>query len=196
MRKDNEKTRLDVMIDLETTSCKPTAGIMSISAIPFNIAGDEIIEDDPMLKAAERDGINYIINLASCFLEGFDFNSGTQDWWTKQSDAVKQGFYSNTIHIKEAIEKLHSWLNNWNTNYELYVWSKGTDFDFPILENCFEKYRLKTPYNYWNKRDVRTYVSDYPEARRLAFSGGNAHNSLDDCRHQIEQIKLAYSFKK
>lgn len=191
-----EKIRLDVMIDLETTSCKPNAGILSISAIPFTITGEPLPEADPMLLAAGNDGLHFNVNLLSCFMEGFDFDKETQEWWVKQHFSVKQSFYKTPLMIRDAIEQLHTWLNGWNDQYNLILWSKGTDFDFPILEHCFEKYGLKTPYLYWNKRDVRTYIADYPEARKLAFSEGKAHNSLDDCRHQIEQVRLAYSLKK
>ena len=184
------KKRLDVMIDLETTSCRQDAGILSISMIPFEI--NMIYGDKETEKKKSFPIFHRVINLNSCFFGGHHFDSGTQDWWAKQKNEVKEKMMSGVL-IEIAIKELYETLKNYNEEYELYLWSKGTDFDFPIIEHCFDKYlNEKPPYKYYNKRDVRTFISEYPDIQNMLFEFGDAHDSVDDCRHQIKQIKEAY----
>lgn len=184
------KKRIDVMIDLETTSCRQDAGILSISMIPFEINMDY---DEGREEDREKFPIFHkTVNLNSCFFGGHHFDPGTQDWWSKQKPEVKERMM-NGVQIQEAVKELYDSLKNYGEEYELYPWSKGTDFDFPILEYCFEKYLgEKAPYKYYNKRDVRTFISEFTDIRNMVFDCGDAHDSLDDCRHQIKQVKEAY----
>lgn len=191
-----EKTRLDLMIDLETTSCKPNAGILSISMVPFVLSGNFPDKDKSGNPVKSMGSFNYNVDLLSCFMDNFDFDKDTQEWWSMQDENLKSSFSIDAQPIKRVIEIVYGVLKHLSKEYELYVWSKGTDFDFPILENCFERYlNEKAPYNYWNKRDVRTYISDYEDIKNMVFTG-TAHNSLDDCEHQILQVKEAWKRKK
>lgn len=179
-----QKERLDLMIDLETTSCKPTAGILSISVVPFKLNGGKCNED-----CGE---INQFINFESLFFENHDIDKETQEWWSKQNEVVIKDFYaSDKITITEAITFVYNTIERWCDNYDVFVWSKGTDFDFPILEYCFDKYLSKKgPYNYWQKMDVRTYISEFEDIKSMIFTDGkSAHRSIDDCYHQIKQVQ-------
>ena len=175
------------MIDLETTSCKPNAGILSISVVPFRLDGGKIGEDCK--------DINQFIDLGSIFFEGHDIDKDTQVWWSKQSQEVRDDFAkSEKIPIQDAITLVFSKIEWWCETYDVYVWSKGTDFDFPIREYCFDKYLSKKgPYKYWQKMDVRTYISEFEDVKSMSFSSGSsAHRSIDDCYHQIQQVQAVY----
>ena len=180
------KKRLDVMIDLETTSCRQDAGILSISMIPFEI---NMICDE---KPGKYKGIHKTINLNSCFFGGHHFDPDTQKWWAGQKEEVKERMMTG-VPIEEAVKELYDLLKEYSENYDLYLWSKGTDFDFPIIEYCFRKYLgANPPYKYFNKRDVRTYICEFTDIQKMTFECGDAHDSLDDCKHQIRQVKEAY----
>lgn len=184
-----KKERLDLMIDLETTSCKPNAGILSISVVPFRLDGGKVGEDCKTV-------INQFIDVASIFFEGHDIDKDTQEWWSKQKKEVRDDFTnSEKTSIQEAITYVFSTIEWWCDKYDVYVWSKGTDFDFPILEYCFDKYLSeKGPYKYWQKMDVRTYISEFEDVKSMAFSSGSsAHRSIDDCYHQIQQVQAVYN---
>lgn len=186
MKTYNKKPRLDVMVDLETASCKPEAAILSISMVPFMINGESLYKDDQLKE------VNIFVDLSSCFFEGHDIDKETQMWWSIQDSEVKEEFLqADRIDIRSAVNSVHSLLDWWCSNYDVFVWSKGTDFDFPILEYCFDKYlSSKAPYKYWNKRDVRTYICDCPDIETMKFNSSTekAHRSIDDCKHQIEQV--------
>ena len=184
----SKKERLDLMIDLETTSCKPNAGILSISIVPFRLDGEKL--------SKELKDINHFIDLESIFFEGHDIDKDTQSWWSKQKKEIKNEFITQEkITIQEATTSVYSMLEWWCDTYDVYVWSKGTDFDFPILEYCFNKYLSKNgPYKYWQKMDVRTYISEFEDIKSMIFSSGSsAHRSIDDCYHQIQQVQAVYN---
>ena len=180
------------MIDLETSACTPNAGILSVSMVPFVLYGD-FPKNDKNGKAVKDMGyFHYNVDFLSCFMDNLDIEKSTQEWWSKQNKDLRDSFREEAKPISEVIEIVYGVLEYLSKLYDLHVWSKGTDFDFPILENCFRKYlNKKAPYQYWNKRDVRTYIADYEDIKNMVFEG-TAHNSLDDCKHQIIQVKEAW----
>ena len=185
-----QKPELNLMLDLETASTIPDAAIMSIAIVPFSLDAAE--------PAPEVDHYYEVINLGSCFLEGDYIDRDTQEWWMRQDPRAKHELLSRQgTLVCTAIREAYNYLCYLAEHYELVVWSQGIDFDFPILEHAIKKYvePKEMPYQYWNKRDVRTILKwcdvDYRNIERT----GTAHNALDDCRTQIKNVQAAYASK-
>lgn len=64
------------------------------------------------------------------------------------------------------------------------VWSKG-NFDFNVLNNFFTSIDKKVPWEFRQARELRTLMSECGVPK-----GEAAHNALDDCMAQIEQLDM------
>lgn len=182
------KPRMDIMLDVETVSLRENAGLLSIALVPFSIGGKQI--DSPFDGASP---FYRVIDLTSCFMAGMDMN-GCQEWWMKQDPIVISGILSmGKVPVVKAMNEAHGYLSEMAEQYELVMWSRGMDFDFPKLEWCFRKFVEKPfPYAFWNKRDVRTIIKEMGINEEDFEFEGVKHNSLDDCLHQIKLIREAY----
>lgn len=179
---ENKKTRLDMMVDMETVSLKENAGILSLALVPFNRDGS-VNDLVPFYLA---------VDLTSCFMSGMDM-TGCQEWWMKQDPkAIAEIVKAEKMSIGTVINMSHTYLSNLAEQYELVMWSRGMDFDFPKLEWCFRKFVEKEPpYAYYNKRDVRTWVKELGVDESQIEFEGTKHNALDDCKHQIKLVQAA-----
>ena len=180
-----QKPTLNIMVDLETASTRENAAILSWAMVPFLTEGD----------FNETNAFYASVSLTSCFLSGMDFDKDTQQWWMDQ-DAKARGCI---LHAKEqtsihsASESAFAWLESLAGKYDLYIWSRGLDFDIPKMEWCFRKFvERPIPYKYSHKMDVRTVLKLMQvDQDRFEFSGIR-HNALDDCKHDIAMIREAF----
>lgn len=182
-----EKTELHLMLDLETASTRQDAAILSIAIVPFEPTALDSTHYEESYQAA--------IDLTSCFMEGDHIDTDTQRWWMRQSPESRIQLLDSTKHpIRKAITEAYSYLCHLSETYELIMYSRGTDFDFPILEQAIIKYAEPSamPYAYWNKRDVRTILAVAGLSKDDVPRVGNAHTALHDCLTQIAQVQAAY----
>lgn len=186
MKEEVKKDRMDVMIDLETTSLAENAGILSIAAVPFYRESGTTAPLDKVFFE--------IVDLNSCFMAGMEL-SGSQQWWIGKEPALKLRFVNcEKEPISTAILQFHNYLSTLNEKYDLHLWSRGTDFDFPKLEWCFRHIlEVEIPYPYYNKRDVRTFVKEMEVNEDDFEFEGTKHWALDDANHQIKLVKAAFN---
>ncbi len=204
-----EKKILDIAIDIETLSRKPTAAIIAIAARPFNIEGwgdDEKPIGEPFNKTADA---------SSCAMYGLDFDKGTIQYWSKQSKRAKDQFlYGWAAPIKVALENLKDAIEKWKTGYhatDLRVWMQGTDFDGAVLRNAYitifdddktmgENESL--PWKHDELRDSRTFIVEHmrrfhPEAENPysaipPLGGLTKHVADDDVKQLIHNVQFCW----
>lgn len=94
-----------------------------------------------------------------------------------------EGFYSSV-----SIESNLDWLGEG----QWVVWSKGANFDIPIMEHAFHQFGMATPWKFWNTRCVRTYMA-LPGAKGIvAATEGVKHNALSDAYEQAKTVQLIH----
>jgi len=49
----------------------------------------------------------------------------------------------------------------------LRFWGNGSDFDNEILENLYEKFKIKSVFEPYSKRCLRTLKSQFPDVKRV-----------------------------
>ena len=187
-----KKPILNIMVDLETASKKENAAIVSWAMVPFFTDGNEVEDAEPM---------ELYIDLTSCFLSGMDFEKDTQDWWLKQDPKAKHSLINaekNSIH--SAAKEIYGWMLILSETYDLYLWSRGIDFDLPKVKWCFEHLleidEKDFPFKYSHKMDVRTVLKFMEiDPSQYEFEGVK-HRALDDCMYDIRMICDAYRKKK
>lgn len=195
------KKYLNVMIDTETLSRRPSAAIIQIAAKPFCLDGSEPFKEicDCVFHAN--------INATSCAMYGMDFEKETIDWWTKNISANEEFKYTRDADpIKLALEGFSNQLNEWLKRCgadELKPWCQGTDFDIALMREAYRRVlgsEEKIPWKYRNVRDARTYfleaaemfAPDEPNPYSLIETDGEKHHALDDCDWSIKAVQWAY----
>jgi hypothetical protein len=161
-----------LMIDFETLDTKPTSVVLSLGIVMFN---------------------KYNI-LASNYFEfeikgqmdnGRTMSADTIMWWLNQSTGRK--FAPPTEHYTTTLGKIIYWLDVIVKSHGKFdnVWANDPDFDCAILENLIP---LSIPYQYWQKRSVRTFREYVGKGAKIIRTEGQQHNALIDAVDQARYI--------
>lgn len=167
----------ELMIDIETLATTPNAAVLSIAAIRFNMK-----KNYQNVKSPEELDVFYKkISLES--QPNREINDDVLLWWSKQKQQLVEDTFSadNRVDLKSAIMEFNQWASGSNR-----YWSKGSIFDFPILESCNKQFNLANPWQYYEVHDARTVFNLVPD---IVMKNPQAHNALYDCFYQILQLQ-------
>lgn len=167
-----------LMIDLETTGKRPGCCILTIGAAGIDKNGLEVNFYSKIHHDKSKD-------------EGFDDDPETLAWWRKQDTAtLKEAFSGTTEGPQDVVSEFVDFVNkNFDTSADDFtVWSKGSDFDFPILKAYLDAYDLETPWPFWCQRDYRTLQAVFPFIKK-AESNVEKHNALEDAKAQMRGLE-------
>lgn len=205
----------NIALDIETLSLQPTAAIIAIAAKSFTF-------DEPVDATSSRPGISVIVNAASCAMFGLHFDMQTVKWWQRQSVDAKKPYTELTgsvISIQKALGLLDAYVNEIRAESpsgDILVWTQGTDFDIPILNNAYHqvfdimiggKKQNTLPWRHHELRDARTFIHStlgllYPEVKD-PYSlipknpSWRPHEALSDVEQLIWNIRhVASLFRK
>ena len=167
----------NVMIDLETMSTEPTAAILSIGAVTFDI---EI--------RAITGRFYQNISLSSCILLGLHKSQSTLDWWAKdENKAARDALTKDAVDIREGLRRFIDWCEGPNKD-EVIPWSNGAVFDIPIIKHAMHACYLKEPWKFYNESCYRTLKRLYPQIIPPSRAGLTKHNALDDSIFQATHL--------
>lgn len=170
------------MLDLETMDTAPTAAIVSIGAVAFDISNQTLGRE-----------IYIIVDLQSSAQLGGTISPDTVQWWLRQSDQAREIFSGRApaISLPTALQTLAMWMETIEPDYtRRAVWGNGSDFDNTILRSAYQRAGQKPPWPYYGNRCFRT-IKALAAPLELPREGVR-HNSLDDARYQaIYLIELA-----
>lgn len=187
---------MDIMIDLETLGTKPGCVVLAIGAMMF----EPIVSPIGAFPGSPPPPPFYSnIDLFSSLLLGLTIDPKTLQWWQDQEEAAQNALFNNTAHLAQVIDKFNSWVRKTGEYYspqkkELIVWAKSPDFDCAIWEHCAGLLRLDVPWEFRDKRDVRTICGLTPLLNGPPSQAGKVgihHNALDDCTNQIADVQHA-----
>ena len=167
-----------LMIDLETLGTTADSVILSIGAVKFDLDSTAIADDS----------FYGSISIESNLDAGRKVEEGTMLWWLKQPAAAQNVFHEDKLSLEQTLNDLSDWLgaDKW------IVWAKGPSFDVTMLEHAYKHFKMKTPWEFWNVRCVRTYMG-LPGAKGLqAEVEGVAHNALSDAYQQAKTIQAIH----
>ena len=171
----------NLMIDLETLGTKPNAPIIAIGAVFF----------DP--KTGKLGNEFYVKINPESAKEFRTADQSTLVWWAKQSQEARDESFSGTSTMEGALNAFYNFVK---TTKNVKPWGNGATFDISMLEDCFDQYGIKTPWQFWSVRDVRTAV-DIGESLGLMRDDvsfeGVPHVALDDAKHQAKYVSYIVS---
>jgi len=161
----------NIMLDLETMGITANSAIIAIGACEF---------DD--FEITKEFYIN--VDLEKMIRKGFDIDGSTIMWWMKQSDEAREVFQGKKASPAEALEAFREFMGK--NPRDIQVWGNGSDFDNTLLINMFQKYGVKSPWDFWNNRCFRTLKASFPQLK--IERKGTHHNALDDAKFQAEYL--------
>ena len=168
------KQLLDVMIDIETMGINVDAPILSIGAVYFDPKTGETGKTFEMFADFETGCRNRNIS------------PSTIKWWFEQNATAKARLLSGKSKPSEMFNEFAKFIRP-----DARVWGNGATFDISLIENSLEFHNIKTPWKFWNVRDVRTVVQlgEMIGIDRGQFKfEGTSHTPLADALHQVRYV--------
>lgn len=194
------KKVVNIAVDIETLSMRPTAAIIGIAAKPFSLGNNTIIEGSVF---------NQPVDATSCAMLGLDFDPATVEWWSKQPEETKKQFqYPCSLwYVLRGLAEFIESVKRANEADDVVIWCQGADFDIPILRNAFvmvnkDRAEKTEPWKHTNVRDARTFI--YEGASLIAPETADPysiipanpkwekHNALSDCDQLIHNVTWIY----
>lgn len=175
-----------LLIDIETLGTDPNAVVLSIACVPFVLEVHTYFEELVPAGFYVKLDVQEQIKTHHRSIE-----DSVMKWWKKQPKDVFDAMVrpsSEDMSIKEGLTLLNKFVSGIKSYHfnESYVWSRGNNFDFPILKSLYQAAGIGLPYNDWRARDVRTAIDIMAGTDNgqynLRFGGDGfiAHNPLHD----------------
>lgn len=165
------------MLDLETLGLKPGYIILQIGACTFDC------------KHTFKTGIS----VNSSMYHGFKKNLDTEEFWLRQDKELYKEVTSSDVVVTEALDNFEAWFNSLGQKEHLNVWSKGGDFDIPILEEYYNKLERNAPWFYRNKNCFRTLFNLFPNVPAVT-ENTKKHDALADAIYQAKHATNILSY--
>lgn len=162
----------DIMIDIETLGLTADSVIVSIAAVKFNRHTGEI--GDSFYQKIDPNQPGRLVCVE------------TLKWWFNRSPELVAGLLNGDELLRDVLVELSAFFDR-----DRFVWSQGTDFDFPILGHAFSQQDMVIPLKYNALRDTRTVYDICNFDPKSIERQGSHHNALDDCHHQIRCVFAA-----
>jgi DNA polymerase III epsilon subunit-like protein len=171
----------EIMLDLETLSIRPNAAIVSIGAVRFS------------WKEGIRDAFSVNISAESNKDYKLRIDKDAIEWWAKQPKAAREVWQQDPKPLPEALQMFNDWYGN--SNHPL--WSCGTNFDIPLLEEAYIRTGLQKPWKYYLVNDYRTVITLFGlNNRELRKNDEMYHSAVHDAVAQAEiLIELLKDYK-
>ena len=166
-----EQKSKHAMIDIETLGVKSDAVVLSVGAVKFT-----------EFSLGEQFYIE--LNLDEEISTDATMSAETLVWWLERRKKFEVSMLNTTgdeqeLPNRQKLQQLLDFVDDCE-----YFWSKGTNFDFPILENCLSRYALEPTWKYYKLRDFRTLQALYKSDRIVPL---NTHSALSDAINQAKE---------
>lgn len=199
------KQTINIALDIETLSKRPTAAILSIAAKCFTFEGNQ--------PADNHGNFLSIVNASTCAMYGLHTDMETVDWWSRNSpDAKRWHLECNGVSesIKSALLSLKNYYEDVKKAFPdavILIWCQGTDFDISILRNAYYTVLgTDAPWSHTCVRDSRTFIhgivgilcpeEENPYEVIPQNPNWKAHDALSDCEQLIWNVRhIASMFK-
>ena len=167
-----------LMVDIETMSTEPSAAILAIGAVHFDLSGDGYAA-----TFSKR------ISLESNERAHRSFSASTILWWLQQSKEAQSALYEGQISpLAGALKEFWQWVGALSPKPQT-VWAKDPDFDVVILKHAMGR---DWPFKYSASRSVRTIWDLAYPGEHSPGPQGTAHDALTDAIHQVALVQVAY----
>lgn len=175
------------ILDFETASLEPDAGIISIGGFHFNRFSVSDTE-----KAMNSEVHNFYINvdLTEQFFLGCHLDQGTALWWNTYNNDQIKNVLKNKVSIYKAMELFIVFLKMNSTNV---FFSRRTHADYIWLKQICKKLDMKNPIGHNQIFDVATAIMQTTgeiKGHIKTEKNFDMHNALGDCHRDALQLAM------
>lgn len=168
-----------VMLDLETMGKRPTAPIVYVGAVAFNLEHRSV---GPTFSTG--------VSLKSAVECGAIIEAETVIWWLQRSEEARKLICDGGTHLAVALSKFKGFCENLCPKADLKMWGNGSEFDNVILGESYERLGLVAPWEFWNNCSYRSKKQEAPDLRIV--HEGIHHSAVDDAMSQVKHLFKIY----
>lgn len=145
-----------LIIDIETLSTKPNAVVLSLGCVHFQF------ESRKTFSEYLENGFYVKLDVKAQMDSGRKMQKETVGWWLSQSAEARLVTKPSAedVHPRDALEQFSRYVSSVRQfegfDDNCFVWSRGSNFDFPIIESLHDTFGMQTPYSTWSIRDLKT----------------------------------------
>ena len=171
----------NIMLDLETMGKRPSAPIIYIGAVAFNLEERAV---GPVFEAP--------VHLTSSLSSGAILEPEVVLWWLRRSeDAVARILSAKTNDtLIWGLGKFSEFCRGLCDKQLLKIWGNGSDFDNVILKESYERLSMVAPWEFWNNKCYRSKKQEVPYLRIVRE--GIKHTAVDDAMSQVKHLFAIY----
>lgn len=188
------------MIDFETWATTPKALVRCLSIVPFKLEREESIED---IMART---LTVWFDPAEQIQRGRELDDETLAWWEKNtergSEEARQnahivlGRSSEDAAVADALEVVFAYVHDVAPDGLIY--SRGSNFDFPILEDLCRSYNVTFPFSTWKltcSKSILRFVCQDDKELESDIVGGlkSNHCSAYDCAVEVKKLQAIFA---
>lgn len=183
------------MLDTETLAVRPNAVMRCISIVAFEDEGDDTIET--LLPRT----LTVWLDAEEQFAMGRAIDDDTVKFWEKQSRLggaateqaarILNGWQGGDMSCRLAMEIFAAFIRD--TGYNGKVYSRGSNFDFPIIESIHDMLGMPLPFKTWDatcSRSIIQYVCQGDRDTEANLVNGMKSNHCSDYDCAVEVMKL------
>ena len=170
---------IHAMIDLETLDTSPRCTVLTVGGVKF----------DPYKDSEPHSEFYFRLDLDEQDRLGRTVTDDTIEWWAKQDPRVKEEAFreDDRVGLKHFLDHLTKWMVGVDV-----LWGHGYGFDVTIVEDMYRQLSTPIPWNFWQVKDGRTFLSLLPSDPRKTMQQ-DLHNALADSYYQAKAIQIAYA---
>ena len=193
---------INVVLDLETVSTQPNAGIVQIGATIPKFDWDYLPTDFPTTFTRT---IRYEDVIKGVEQGSIHMDDDTMKWWGSQDSKIKHEVFSGQTSYLDAMLEFRDWMvmiTQASEGKQVAVWGNDVGFDNVILSHSLDLHGVHKVWSYKNNRCFRTLralfpLTDLQESKVKANTFAlRKHIALDDSLYEAEIMKAivtAYS---
>lgn len=181
----------NMMLDLETLGKRAGCAVLSIGACMFDLEGDNV---GPTFEV-------YISPVES-LKAGMTIDPETLAWWLapEQADAARVVLpkaAASAVTPAQALRALFAWMESQGAapRAGLYAWSRGANFDLPIIGAMAAAVGIEVPWPFYNERCQRTMMAwyDWQVAKMPKVAPATLkHSAAADADYQARALVAAH----
>lgn len=180
----------DFVIDLETLDTEPTAVILSIGIVAFNVHEFDNVET---ITSQWRERQYYEFPKMQEQIDmGRTISFSTLHWWNEQSALARNEAFKpegNRLHGERIAKNLRNFIESRCLDAKrVRLWGNGSSFDNVILRSYLKTFGEQIQIPWWQDRDMRT-VKEFNQAAPAPEMGLTAHVAINDAIHEAMVIQ-------
>jgi exodeoxyribonuclease VIII len=162
------------MLDLETLGTSADAHILSIGAVKFDPAAQDL-------------GASLHLKIDNRPQPGAVIDAATVLWWMKQPEDARAALLAgDKLPLGIALARLRDFLADVQC-----LWSNGPTFDEAIARRAFQRHCLEFPVHFAGSRCFRTVRMIGEDRKGLFYQPpAKAHDALEDAMAQARHVQF------